>query len=160
MKNRKTLLVLLSMAAILVMLFAFTGCNEQHTHSFSEWETVTEPTCTAFGVQKRTCECSYEEVKTLEALPHTPVTDAAVSATCTSAGLTEGSHCGVCKAVLVAQTTTAPAAHGFSEWETVVEPTCTSFGLQKHTCECNYTEYKTTAALQHTPVTDAAVIAT
>ena len=160
MKNRKTLIALLSIAVFLVVLVVFSGCNEQHTHSFSEWETVIEPTCTAFGIQKRTCECSYEEFKTLKALPHTPVTDAAVDATCTSAGKTEGSHCGICNAIIVAQTTTAPVAHSFSEWETFVAPTCTSFGLQKRTCECSYTEYKATSALQHTPVTDAAVDAT
>lgn len=34
---------------------------------------------------------------------HTVVTDAAVAATCTKNGLTEGSHCGTCGAVLVAQ---------------------------------------------------------
>ena len=34
---------------------------------------------------------------------HTEVTDAAVEATCTKTGLTEGSHCAVCNEVLVAQ---------------------------------------------------------
>ena len=34
---------------------------------------------------------------------HTAVSDAAVPATCTTTGLTEGSHCGTCSTVLVAQ---------------------------------------------------------
>jgi hypothetical protein len=160
MRNRKTLLAFLSIAVVLIALLGFSACNEQHTHSFSEWETVTEPTCTAFGIQKRACECDHEEYKILEALPHTPVVDAAISATCTTEGKTAGSHCSVCKAVLVVQTSIAPQMHSFSEWETVVEPTCTAFGLQKHTCKCSYTEYKTTAALEHTPVTDEAIDAT
>ena len=39
------------------------------------------------------------------------MTDAAVAATCTVGGLTEGSHCSVCKAVLVAQQPTEPTGH-------------------------------------------------
>ena len=42
---------------------------------------------------------------------HTPETDPAVAATCAVGGLTEGSHCAVCKAVLVAQEPTEPTGH-------------------------------------------------
>ena len=160
MKNRSKLLTLLSIAVVLVALLGLSACKKEHTHSYSEWKTVAEPTCAIFGIQKRTCECGYEETKTQEALQHTLVTDAAVDATCTSAGKTEGSHCDVCKTVTVPQDTIAPVAHSFSAWETLVAPTCTSLGIQKQTCECGYTEYQTTAALQHTPVTDAAINAT
>ena len=38
-----------------------------------------------------------------ECIEHTPVTDAAVAPTCTTDGLTEGSHCSVCYEVIVAQ---------------------------------------------------------
>ena len=128
MRNKKTLLALLSIAVVFIALLGLSGCSEQHSHSFSAWETVVEPTCTAFGVQKRSCECGYTEHKSLDTLSHTPVADTAVVPTCTTAGKTEGSHCDVCKAVLVAQTEIAPVPHTFSAWETVVEPTCTAFG--------------------------------
>ena len=160
MRNRKKLLTFLSIAVILVALFGFSGCSEEHTHSFSDWESFVEPTCTAFGVQKRSCACSHTEYKSIAALQHTLVVDAAIDATCTSTGKTEGSHCDICKAILVAQTEIVPVPHSFSDWESVVEPSCTSFGVQKRTCKCSYTEYKTTTALQHTPVTDAAIDAT
>ncbi len=42
---------------------------------------------------------------------HTAVTDAAVGATCTTAGLTEGSHCSACGEVLVAQETIPALGH-------------------------------------------------
>ena len=160
MKNRKILLTFLSIAVILVALLGFSSCSEEHTHSFSNWESFVEPTCTAVGVEKRTCACEHTEYKTTAALQHTPVTDAAIDATCTSAGKTEGSHCGTCKTVLVAQTDIAPAPHSFTNWESVVEPSCSSLGVQKRTCKCGYTEYNTTESLQHTPVVDAAIDAT
>ena len=141
MKNRKTLLALLSIAAILVMLFAFTGCNEQHTHSLSKWENVTEPTCTAFGVQKRTCECSYEEVKTLEALQHTPVTDVAVDATCTTDGKTEGSHCGTCGTILTVQNTICAFGHNCDKVTVLTEADCNVEGSKRFACSndgCTY----------------------
>ena len=52
---------------------------------------------------------------------HTPVTDAAVAPTCTNTGLTEGSHCGVCGEIIVAQTTLPKAEHS-----SVVIPTAAS----------------------------------
>ena len=45
---------------------------------------------------------------------HTVVTDAAVAATCTTTGLTEGSHCSDCNYVIVAQTVIAALGHDFT----------------------------------------------
>lgn len=50
--------------------------------------------------------------KSLDLLPHTPIIDEAVAATCTTKGLTEGSHCDVCGNVLKAQEET-DYAHKF-----------------------------------------------
>lgn len=47
---------------------------------------------------------------------HTPAIDPAVSATCTDTGLTEGSHCAVCSAVLTAQQTIDARGHWYGEW--------------------------------------------
>lgn len=46
---------------------------------------------------------------------HEPVTDAAVTATCTHTGLTEGSHCALCGKVLTAQQTVPLLAHSDSD---------------------------------------------
>lgn len=56
------------------------------------------------------------------------IIDPAVPATCTTAGLTEGSHCGVCGEVLVAQEEVAKLAHTPGEPQNVIEPTETEDG--------------------------------
>ncbi len=52
-------------------------------------------------------------------VPHTPVADADVPATCTTAGHTGGSHCSVCGVVTQPQTPVDPLGHAYSatyEW--------------------------------------------
>ena len=49
----------------------------------------------------------------IKALGHASVKDAAKAATCTKTGLTEGSHCSRCDAVLKAQTKTAALGHSY-----------------------------------------------
>ncbi len=46
---------------------------------------------------------------------HTPVTDPAVSPTCTETGLTEGSHCSVCGLVITAQEVVSAFGHNWDE---------------------------------------------
>ena len=64
----------------------------------------------------------------IAALGHSAVIDAAVAATCTEIGLTEGSHCDVCGAVLVAQQEIAALGHQEVELGAVA-PNCTEAGL-------------------------------
>ena len=52
--------------------------------------------------------------ETVAALGHTEVIDAAIAATCTATGFTEGKHCSVCDEVLVAQTVVAANGHNYS----------------------------------------------
>ena len=144
----------------LLLVFALAACSSSHEHSFSEWETVSSPTCTAFGLQKRACECGQIEYDTKETVAHTPIIDEGVDATCTTPGKTEGSHCSACGFVIKTQTETPKLSHSFSEWETVAETTCTAFGLQKRTCACGQVEYNTENAFVHTPVIDEGVSAT
>ena len=65
---------------------------------------------------------------------HKPVTDAAVPATCTDPGKTEGSHCELCGTVLVTQETVNALGHAYGEWERIAEPTCTAEGAEKSVC--------------------------
>ena len=160
MKLKKLLIVPMLVFVVALTLVAMTSCGESHEHSFSEWETVSEPTCTAFGLKERACECGKVEYDTLSAIAHTPVTDEAIPSTCTAVGKTEGRHCSVCGTVIVAQTDVAKISHSFSEWETVSAPTCTAFGLKSRACECGHLEYATITAVAHTPVTDEAVPST
>lgn len=70
----------------------------------------TASTCKTQGTITYTCECGQTktEYKDLDSTNHEDVVkDAAVAATCTSTGLTAGSHCAACNTVIVAQTETA-----------------------------------------------------
>ena len=74
------------------------------THKYESF--TVESTCTQKGKTGEICKkCGKtRNTKDIEELaPHTPVVDAAVAPTETTDGLTEGSHCGVCGAVLTAQ---------------------------------------------------------
>ena len=65
-----------------------------------------------------------------KATGHDEVIDPAVEATCTTTGLTQGSHCSVCKAVIKAQIEVAEKGHtaGTAQEENRVEATCTEAG--------------------------------
>ena len=74
-------------------------------HEYGDFEILKNPTCTEKGQKGKICKkCGKITEKTdIDATGHTPVTDPAVAPTETTDGLTEGSHCGVCGAVLQAQ---------------------------------------------------------
>ncbi|MCQ2462873.1 MAG: fibronectin type III domain-containing protein, partial [Clostridia bacterium] len=82
---------------------------------------------------------------------------------CTKTGLTEGKHCSVCKAVLVAQETVAALGHT-EVTDEAVAATCTKTGLTegKHcsVCKAVITAQKTVPATGHKPVAVKAVAAT
>jgi hypothetical protein len=92
-------------------------------HVFAEGTSCTEP---------RTClNCG----KSFAAGgSHTAVVDAAVAATCTQSGLTEGSHCSTCNTVLVAQSVIPATGHNYGDWVITVQPTETSYGVKVRTC--------------------------
>lgn len=136
---------------LFVFLFCLfiTGCKknvcERKGHDYSEATCENNAECSVCGkiLQEAyghewvdaTCEkakyckvCNKEEGNTLE---HTVVIDPKVDVTCTSNGLTEGSHCLVCNKVLVEQDEIISNGH---DW---VGATCTS----PKTCEvCKVTE--------------------
>ncbi len=84
---------------------------------------------------------------------HTVVIDDAVAATCTSSGLTQGSHCSVCGTVLVAQTAVPATGHKSVSMNNAVAPTCTTTGKESDTkcstCGVKLTTGKTIPAKGH-----------
>ena len=91
-----------------------------------------EPTCTEPGTEAFwTCGRSgcgrlfsdaegLHEITVPAVLPapgHTETADPAVDPTCTTAGLTEGSHCSVCEAVLTAQEEIPALGHFYGSWK-------------------------------------------
>lgn len=135
----------LGVAALLVgILCVISGCDfggGEHEHTFNKWSVTKQPGCVDVGVQSRECEeCGYVETGELAAVGHTTVRDAYVKATCTTDGLTEGSHCGVCGETLQAQEA-IPAFGHMPLKDYPVEPTCTAEGLTEgsHCALCGVT---------------------
>ena len=95
---------------------------------------VTAPTCEEAGYTTYTCKRGDHSYVSdhVEALGHEEVTDAAVDATCTETGLTEGKHCERCGEVLVAQTVTDKLGHNYTT--VVTAPTCEDDGYTTYTC--------------------------
>ena len=81
---------------------------------------------------------------------HTVVTDKAIDPTCTVNGRTEGSHCSVCNAVLVATQTISATGHSYGDWNTVLNQTCEDEGKEERTCStCSNTEQNVLPSLGH-----------
>ena len=80
-------------------------------HNYTVIESV-DPSCTKEGSKTLKCtKCGNTYNEKIEKKAHTAVIDNAVAVTCTTAGLTEGSHCSTCGAVIKARTTVPPTGH-------------------------------------------------
>ena len=87
-----------------------------------------DATCTEDGYTTYECNvCGSTWKDTLPAVGHTEVADAAVEATCETAGKTEGSHCTTCGKVLKAQET-IPAKDHTAVTDAGVGATCEATG--------------------------------
>ena len=141
---------------------AASDYNVNHVHQYGSWMTAKAATCLEEGMQMKTCSlCGDKKTQTTAKTGHTEVKDAAVEATCTSTGKTEGSHCSVCGTVIKAQTEIAKKAHTYGSWKVVKSATCTVDGSKERSCtECGKKETQAIAKTGHTEVKDAAVEAT
>ena len=152
-----------------VKTFTCTRCGETktetipvlpHTHSYKA--VVTAPTCTAKGYTTHICSCGDSYVDTYtDPLGHDLKDDAAVAATCTTAGTTAGKHCTRCD-YKEGMETIAALGHDLKD-DAAVAATCTTAGTTagKHCTRCDYKEgMETIAALGHDLKDDAAVAAT
>ena len=111
------------------------------------------------------CGCGATKVVTLpiDSNNHANVvTDAAVAETCTTTGLTEGSHCAACNTVIVAQTVIPAKGHAWGEWTVEKAATCTEKGSEKRVCanDASHVETREIAMIDHTEEILPAVEAT
>ena len=132
-----------------------------HEHVYTA--VVTAPTCTESGYTTYTCACGDTyQVAGSPAKGHTEILNYGKDATCTEAGLTDGSHCNVCHAVLIPQEEIPALGH-----EEVADAgyaaTCTGDGLTDgvHCNRCNavLTAQEEIPALGHEEVTEDAIAA-
>ena len=116
-----------------------TVCGDTYTdsivaatgHSYDGVITMA-PTCTETGVKTFTCGCGASYTESVAALGHAVVTDAAVNATCTETGLTEGSHCQTCGETLVAQEVLPATGHNYEQY--VHDATCKEYADYEVIC--------------------------
>ena len=92
--------------------FISLGKKETHAHAYTVKMTVA-PTCVSLGENLFTCECGDKYTEEIPVIAHRIVTDAAVKATCTKDGRTEGKHCSVCGEVTVAQKAVKATGHRY-----------------------------------------------
>lgn len=92
-------------------------CTEAGNEEY--WECVDKDCGKYFSDSKAKNEITDKNSVKIAAKGHTPVTDAAVAATCVTKGKTEGSHCSVCNAVIKAQESTEidPNNHESIKWK-------------------------------------------
>ena len=116
------------------------------THNLTKTE-ATNATCLATGNKEyyicSICNRVYSnaegtlettvEVCTIPALGHNIVIDAAVAATCTETGLTEGQHCSRCDGATVAQEVTAALGHDWLDATCTAPKTCSECGITEGT---------------------------
>ena len=74
---------------------------------------------------------------------HDIIKDAAVAPTCTKSGLTEGSHCSICKKIFKSQATVRAKGHNWGSWTTVKKATTTQEGLERRVCKNDSSHYET-----------------
>lgn len=93
------------------------------THRSKLTETK-NPTCTKDGYKLYTCQiCNAQYKEIIKAKGHTIVTDKGVPATCTGSGLTSGTHCSTCGAIVTAQQIISAKGHTYKQ---TVTPATTS----------------------------------
>ena len=103
-----TVLLLLQLPAAGAEKIPASRCS----HSNKSLMRSQDPTCTEAGYMYNVCQdCGSDFTETIPAKGHSPVTVPGRAATCTSAGLTEGSQCSVCGAVLARQTEIPATGH-------------------------------------------------
>lgn len=117
------------------------------SHTFSDFETVKEPTCHTPGEKERTCaDCSLTETGFIPTVSHTAADPVTVDSTCTVRG-TITTDCKDCGDELDIEVLDL-LPHDCTE--EVTEPTCVTNGKTVYDCKhCDYTLVEAIDALGH-----------
>ena len=138
--KKKLVISLLTIVAVVCLIFGISACEAPHEHSYGEWTVVTAPTCTEEGTEQRECDCGEEETRTIAALGHDLAEHAAQAPTCTEPGWSIYQTCTRCDYTTFEEL--AATGHNYESTVTT-ESTCTTDGVLTYTCtNCgdSYTE--------------------
>ena len=155
-KRNRTIITVVSVAAaviivVIVLLLLLVKCEPEenvdppveHTHTYSSWVVVDEPTCTEEGLRERTCSCGEKETEQIAALGHTAgeaVRENEKAPTCTEKGsYEEVVFCTVCDEEVSRKTVEVAAlghTAGEAEKENEVAATCTAAGSYEEVVCC------------------------
>ena len=158
--SRKITGIMLTLALLLTLLpvtaLADTGSTDDWCsrslngkHSWTKWEVIKKPTCTATGVRERNCTaCRYIQTEKIKKIKHDYTKWRTIKeATCTRKG-EQSRRCKVCEHLDTRETDKLP--HTWGEWTVTKEATCTATGLREHTCKiCGQTKEEQIEKLPH-----------
>ena len=119
--------------------FTFIALDDEHTHTFSAWTVTTEATCTAEGVETRTCSgCGATETRKTEKKEHS-LTHVEEDSTCKIQGVSYD-ICDMCGNTF--NYSVLPLApHTFGEWKVTKEATSFEYGERMRSCSvCGFEE--------------------
>ena len=120
----------------------------EHTHAYSSWVVVDEPTCTEEGLRERTCSCGEKETEQIAALGHTAgeaVRENEKAPTCTEKGsYEEVVSCTVCGEEISRKMVEVAALGHDYKGEVTDKALCLVPGEMTYTCtSAGYTSYET-----------------
>ena len=120
--------------------------TDSHTHAFGAWTVTTPATCTADGVETRSCACGETETRIIPATGHAfGAWTVTTPATCTTDGVeTRSCACGETETRIIPAT-----GHAFGAWTVTTPATCTTDGVETRSCACGETETRAIPATGH-----------
>ena len=120
------------------------------SHTYGEWTVTTPATCTADGIQTRSClSCNFKETREIPAPGHDYISTTTKEATETAEGIRTYT-CSKCQDSYTEAIAKLPASHKHSYSSSVSkQPSCTEKGTKTYTCSCGDTYSEEIPALGH-----------
>ncbi len=120
------------------------------SHTYGEWTVTTPATCTAAGIQTRSClSCNFKETREIPAPGHDYISTITKEATETAEGIRTYT-CSKCQDSYTEAIAKLPASHKHSYSSSVSkQPSCTEKGIKTYTCSCGDTYSEEIPALGH-----------
>ncbi len=148
-ENMKKIFLSFMLLTLAASLFTLAACGfipnttDTHQHSFSIYTSNNDATCLNDGTKTAKCD-NCTETQTVKdegsAKGHSAVADKILLPTCTQTGLSEGTHCAECGAVLTEQEIIPELHHSFVEHLFNNDSTCTADGTKTAKCiRCDVT---------------------